>query len=624
MNTTALSDCPLNIDPSSYSCTNPFPNCTNPASFQFASLWIITQAIASCPNDTRLFNQLPMLTDASCRLFTHKEPWTPYPAADIWARLTTWKFPLLQLVAVFPRPPLTFLVELFVLVHLLGDPISTIKNLLLKLASCQARALFWKDRFESEEMGLVRRLTGPSSPLILSSAAPSSQPVLLPALSSFEGIWKGLAAIVDSYDEWGSDVGSAAESFILDRLTTGAITNDDQRKFLGICRLTANALAADRSTKFLPIIVAQGFFIGTIAIAFGRTKDSASGPNPATFINIEAHSIAFSSLYFWIIPAVMISSIIGVSQTEAAIPRILKRFRDEVLAAFPDWKDEMHLLKEDLTTELRERSGGIYSWQPKESREAVQNTIRRTDPYRNNPGRGPFATFLQKFAWIITRCITLRPGSESFPVVIFTYSALTGILISYLIPPVGFDCRHAGELSIVLTWVLSACLNNLPIFRNHPSDNEDKRVRARRRRFLFILWKDIIVTALTMGGIIVTQVGVFNRCACYTLWGRAGLALPENGSVSNTLSWRIDTSYPAIAFLCVGFQLVVVPCFLLRQYGLAVRVFLQRDDEKSNLPGWIVSFYEWLVVVWVVLKEGCIKIWRFLSGAFMKLGRRRV
>jgi hypothetical protein len=32
-----------------------------------------------------------------------------------------------------------------------------------------------------------------------------------------------------------------------------------------MCRLTANALAADRSTKFLPIIVAQGFFIGTIA-----------------------------------------------------------------------------------------------------------------------------------------------------------------------------------------------------------------------------------------------------------------------------------------------------------------------------------------------------------------------
>jgi hypothetical protein len=221
MNITGLSDCPLNIDPSSYSCANPYPNCTNPASFQFPSLWIITQAIASCPNDSRLFNGLPMLTDASCRLFTHKKSWTPYFAADIWARLTTWKFPLLQLVAVFPRPPLTLLVEFFVLVHLLGDPISTINNLLLKMASCQARALFWKDIFENGVM-VVGHLTRPSPPPILSSTPPSEPPALLPPSylpsPSREGIWKGLAAIVDSYDEWGPDVGSAAESFILDRL----------------------------------------------------------------------------------------------------------------------------------------------------------------------------------------------------------------------------------------------------------------------------------------------------------------------------------------------------------------------------------------------------------------------
>lgn len=48
----------------------------------------------------------------------------------------------------------------------------------------------------------------------------------------------------------------------------GKVTEEDQRKFLELCRLTANALAADRSTKFLPIIVAQGFFIGTIASKF--------------------------------------------------------------------------------------------------------------------------------------------------------------------------------------------------------------------------------------------------------------------------------------------------------------------------------------------------------------------
>jgi hypothetical protein len=204
MNVTAFKDCALDIDPLSYSCSNPYPNCTNPAAFQFASLWIITQAIASCPNDPRLFHQTPYLTDASCRLFTHKKSWTPYPAADIWARLTTWKFPLLQLVAVFPRPPLTMLAEFFVLVHLLGDPISTINNLLLKVASCQSRAEFWRNRFRDPT--LMRHLLRTGNSFDDTAGADMARR------------WKGLAAIVDSFDEWGPDVGTVAQGFILDRL----------------------------------------------------------------------------------------------------------------------------------------------------------------------------------------------------------------------------------------------------------------------------------------------------------------------------------------------------------------------------------------------------------------------
>jgi hypothetical protein len=202
MNVTALPTCPLDFDNSTYSCANPYPNCTNAASFEFASLWIITQAIATCPTDTRLFNSQPMLTNHACLLFTHKKAWTLYPAADIWARLTTWKFPLLQLVAVFPRPPLTFGTECFVLLHLLGDPISTIANLLLKVASCQARAALWKYRLRpnGEEEQLINLWAG------------------LPRTPSHDGLWKALTAIVDSYDEWGPDIGTKVQELIFDRL----------------------------------------------------------------------------------------------------------------------------------------------------------------------------------------------------------------------------------------------------------------------------------------------------------------------------------------------------------------------------------------------------------------------
>lgn len=130
-------------------------------------------------------------------------------------------------------------------------------------------------------------------------------------------------------------------------------------------RQTGRALAADRATKFLPIIVAQILFIAVIAIAIFRTV-SAAGRNELSgtiFINVEAHSIAFSSLYFWIIPAVFLSAVIGVSQTEAAIPRILRRFQVDLnrLTSFVRVQMPNHCLEEE---EVRVFSGGIYSWQP--------------------------------------------------------------------------------------------------------------------------------------------------------------------------------------------------------------------------------------------------------------------
>ena len=345
--------------------------------------------------------------------------------------------------------------------------------------------------------------------------------------------------------------------------------------------------------------MAQCFFIGTVAIAFGRTKDSAAGPNPPTFINIEAHSIAFSALYFWIIPVVCIASIIGVSQTQDAIPRILRRLSKEVKKEFPHW-DTVPLSEQLITpdgrdepnTELRERSGGIYSWRPHEAREVVKANLRR-QPLDISTD---VSTFWRRIRYLLTKLIILQPGSQTLPLIVITYGCLTGMLISYLVPPAGWDCRHLGEFPIYAAWVVSSVIDHIPFCANNP-----------KLRFRLIVLKDILFTIATMGGIVVTQVGIFNRCSCYTRWGRVGLALPENALVSNTLFWRINTAYPAIAFLCVGFQLVVVPILIIRQYELAVRVFLQRDDETSNLS-WmdgIRDFPRNLARLWRTLARKC-------------------
>ena len=96
------------------------------------------------------------------------------------------KFPLLQLVVSFPRPPLSFRVECLVILHLLGDPIDTIKNLWLKMSVCQEIADFWKlkcgippdrhmDHDEDHEQDLEDR------------------------------DWKALTIVTDAYGEWSED-----------------------------------------------------------------------------------------------------------------------------------------------------------------------------------------------------------------------------------------------------------------------------------------------------------------------------------------------------------------------------------------------------------------------------------
>ncbi len=312
---------------------------------------------------------------------------------------------------------------------------------------------------------------------------------------------------------------------------------------------------------------------------------------------MEAHSIAFSAQYFWIIPTVFLGSIVGVSQTEAAIPRILRRFQVDVKRL--DLPSTINLPNDCLDDDQkRVFHGGVYSWQPQ----------------RRYPSRTSL-NYLNVLAYLIVMIGTA-----------------TGISISALVPPDGWDCRNIGEILILLAWLSSAPLdvvfyrlwpldednqrwhendqelikNSLRMAENNQMLNEDNqrldednqrldednhrliaenaRLNKNNQRKLF--WttaiKDLLVTVATMGGVITTQLGVFNRCSCYTQWGRTGLALPDMPDVAETLFHRLNTTYPAIAFTGIGIELVFIPLLVCILYMDALRTFVQRDDKKSN------------------------------------------
>ena len=164
-------------------CNQTYPELTGQP-FNFDNLWDYTKKInATCPWDKRLFGisgghfdiNSPLLTNDAAERFVGSG-WLPYPFLDIFNRISTWKYPELQLIVMFPRPPLGFSVELMVFTHLLGDPIDTIDNLHLKLYNCQLIAEWWQVR--------AKHVFSEDS----------------------DQAWKALGIITDAYAEWGREV----------------------------------------------------------------------------------------------------------------------------------------------------------------------------------------------------------------------------------------------------------------------------------------------------------------------------------------------------------------------------------------------------------------------------------
>ena len=114
------------------------------------------------------------------------------------------------------------------------------------------------------------------------------------------------------------------------------------------------------------------------------------------------------------------------------------------------------------------------------------------------------------------------------------------------------------------------------------------RDQTRSKLLKIHLWKESAATVVTIGIILVTQCGIFNSCACYTHFGKTGVALPEIQPVKDILHFRIHYVYTSLAFSCIVAQ-IMVPFVIYLRYPDAIRVFAQRDDGESNLWAWARS-----------------------------------
>jgi hypothetical protein len=370
-------------------------------------------------------------------------------------------------------------------------------------------------------------------------------------------------------------------------LCSETASKSDRQAFMKLCLGTASRLAADRSTNFLPVIIAQAFFIGSVVIAIVRTIGLAEGTNPQTYIDIETYSIGFTALYFWVISTVTLTSVIGTSQTANAIPDTLADFRRNLVnRGFQQGESD---LPKDLDTEERYRRGGIYSWQcdgaPKD---VFDNTTvhlqRRISPIDSRARRRSSTQVVlqQSWPWLCT----------FLPLLNISVGTIIGMVLTSLVPPDGWSCRSIAELAIFGVWIFSYPLTLIPMRGHH------------RRRFWFTFAKDFIAMAATLGVVIATQIGIFNKCSCYAN-SDTGLALPQMPVVQTILQNRLKQEYPVLTVMGIVAQLVVFPGIVLWRYYSSVRVFLQRDDGRSNLQ-WLYNIFDW---AWWMAQKQSFKDW---------------
>ena len=303
-------------------------------------------------------------------------------------------------------------------------------------------------------------------------------------------------------------------------------------------------------------------------------------------------------MYFWLIPAVILGCLVGMSNTKDSIPDILLDFEQAIDHCFieleTDSQDDQDQVANRMRWRLFDPVGrddqddhdenetfigpdtrnycGVYSCIPEDvRRDLIQRLKFRSKTKSPSQPRKDAAYFSQALHFL-----DLAPGSLTFSILLFLTSQATGLLISALIPPKGFWCRDWLEFLMTGIWLFSTLLNHLPTYLRLTSAHHHRLI------FYFVLVKDTLLAAVNLGIVIAVQVGMLNRCSCYSKDDTTGLAFPEVNAVEGTLVYGIEVTYPAVAFVGIVFELLILPGFVIWKYKEAFSVFLQRNDGKSN------------------------------------------
>ena len=403
-------------------------------------------------------------------------------------------------------------------------------------------------------------------------------------------------------------------------------TGIERTDFRKMCQDTAFFIASDRVSRFLPSVASGGVFVVQITSAFWKTLnalgDTYDASNPVSAgLNRAPHNIAFGILFFWLPFAVLLTALVGGSQTSHLIPRVLQDFRSNferhrvigesaTRTAEPEVEctlsgteapatgtearphpsrainpsTELHDNEKksfpDISSGLYERWkwGGLPVWQVEKFKDFWK-------PAENTPDHRLFAIF----AMLLSFSIVAIP-------------ATCAVLVSWLTPTQGFECRQMTQLAFLVMWTVNAMVDWTLFRYTSPSTalrsasastaNRDSQsssnveTHAIRAPYTSIYWmtlvKDLIFTAGTIATLTFSALGMYNQCNCWSNWSFSTryISFLQDDFIFHMIKHRLGKTFPIIAGCALASEAVLfilIWCYFLKGW----RVLKQSDIDSA-------------------------------------------
>lgn len=449
--------------------------------------------------------------------------WNGYSSLETQKCLASWSIPLFLLIGSMHYASLGVVNTISVIIHLLGDPISSLESLLSKLR-----------RLQKHHRRCARDLA------------------YLPL-----GVQKAVAMILAAYEEWDHDIpvymvqavqfGLKAQknegefAILKDEIEKQEQTKDMFRilkDWLGtsrhfssskqlqrqrVCLQAANELSDCRVSGLVKTLLGLVNYFAALLASFIHIEKG-------DYNNRTGHTIAYAMLYSWLIASVLLCSLIGGYATKRSSEDALKR---------------LYLRFEAI--EVQYNIGG-------ESRETIPAISRlcgsdnhaESSTYQSLEWSGGNSTFRpRQSCWgnrkLSTSCLAHLPT---------LFAVINAFVISYTSPTVGVGCRSISHAFYGASWIASAGITRIIHCTTESAYHQ----------WLYIRIKDSIIAGAHTIVFFMIYCGWFNSCFCWSSW----FSLRADAHVVLTplpmIQQLATTKWLALSLSSILGQLLLVAC----------------------------------------------------------------